>query len=370
MGDGSHSSGLPRLSGLMTTLVIDITDPQSDSTAVPASMPTITATTIGQLEQNIADLVDANQALEERLDKQGNMIHQLETQDLSRMIREIEQIQFQACNESPFRARFKDKLPSLNEKSDSASTHVGGEIMTTRTRGSQMLLKALQKSIIRDESEQLMPTGSPPPPPSGASGASGPTGTSDSAQDPPPPPPSSTTNRGDQSHSSAAPGSSKTAASTAYTAWTTTTSRLEDAAAHLSLATEDVYYHEESDLKIRDMGSDEEIVTVGIFPNCYLTENSLLSQTGDIGRVVYDWFCKKQGITELTPEHLEGQIYLGLTSPFGLEHRSRAFIGNLLHSYMSSVTPPKIGRQRNSNIGVLLQGTKHKSRKTTSKETF
>ncbi|GKF79543.1 hypothetical protein Tco_0235111, partial [Tanacetum coccineum] len=34
------------------------------------------------------------------------------------------------------------------------------------------------------------------------------------------------------------------------------------------------------------------------------------------------------------------------------------------------VTPPKIGRQRNSNIGVLLQGTKHKSRKTTSKETF
>ncbi|GJR42570.1 retrovirus-related pol polyprotein from transposon TNT 1-94 [Tanacetum coccineum] len=30
--------------------------------------------TIGQLEQNIADLVDANQALEERLDKQGNRI--------------------------------------------------------------------------------------------------------------------------------------------------------------------------------------------------------------------------------------------------------------------------------------------------------
>ncbi|GJW05745.1 putative reverse transcriptase domain-containing protein, partial [Tanacetum coccineum] len=30
---------------------------------------------------------------------------------------------------------------------------------------------------------------------------------------------------------------------------------------------------------------------------------------------------------------------------------------------------PKIGSQRNGNIGVLLQGTKHKSRKTTSKET-
>ncbi|GJR62166.1 hypothetical protein Tco_1504328 [Tanacetum coccineum] len=37
-------------------------------------------------------------------------------------------------------------------------------------------------------------------------------------------------------------------------------------------------------------------------------ENSLLSQTGDIG-VFIDWFCKKQGITELTPEHLEGPAY-------------------------------------------------------------
>ncbi|GKB75659.1 hypothetical protein Tco_0942554 [Tanacetum coccineum] len=91
---------------LMTTLVIDITEPQSNSTTVPASMPTTTTTvtetitiivpppplqpqqdistsiltqTIGQLQQNIADLVDENQALEERLDKQGNMIHQLET---------------------------------------------------------------------------------------------------------------------------------------------------------------------------------------------------------------------------------------------------------------------------------------------------
>ncbi|GJR95508.1 hypothetical protein Tco_0267682 [Tanacetum coccineum] len=37
-------------------------------------------------------------------------------------------------------------------------------------------------------------------------------------------------------------------------------------------------------------------------------ENSLLSQTVDIG-VFIDWFCKKQGITELTPKHLEGPAY-------------------------------------------------------------
>ncbi|GJZ87634.1 hypothetical protein Tco_0659244 [Tanacetum coccineum] len=100
---------------LMTTLVIDLTVSQPASTTVQASLPTSTATTsiattttlsppspqpqqgisnsiiiqrIGELERFIADQVDANQALEERLDKQGNRIHQLETQDLSRMIKE------------------------------------------------------------------------------------------------------------------------------------------------------------------------------------------------------------------------------------------------------------------------------------------
>ncbi|GKA01205.1 hypothetical protein Tco_0673870 [Tanacetum coccineum] len=77
-------------------------------------------------------LVDANQALEERLDKKGNMIHHLETQDLSRMIREqtveyidkqeidrkIEETVKEAVTTSvqyamraPLRARFKD-LPT------------------------------------------------------------------------------------------------------------------------------------------------------------------------------------------------------------------------------------------------------------------
>ncbi|GKA27111.1 hypothetical protein Tco_0713279 [Tanacetum coccineum] len=83
---------------LMTTLVIDLTVSQPASTTVQALLPTSTATTIttttttfpppppqlqqgvsnsiiiqriSELEQSIADQVDANQALEERLDKQG-----------------------------------------------------------------------------------------------------------------------------------------------------------------------------------------------------------------------------------------------------------------------------------------------------------
>ncbi|GJY62906.1 hypothetical protein Tco_0464366 [Tanacetum coccineum] len=148
---------------LMTSPIIDLTVSQPASTTVQASLPIPPATTaitttttfpspppqpqqrvsnsiiiklIGELERCIADLVDENQTLEERLDKQGNRIHQLETQDLSRMIREqtVEYIDKQEIDQkikdtvkeditasvqyamkAPLRARFKD-LPTSNIK--------------------------------------------------------------------------------------------------------------------------------------------------------------------------------------------------------------------------------------------------------------
>ncbi|GJS91837.1 hypothetical protein Tco_0774473 [Tanacetum coccineum] len=269
---------------------------------------------------------------------------------------------------APLRARFKD-LPTFDMK-EILLQRMLEENYDKGDEDHKITFEALQKSIIRDESEQFdtdkaeertkmkskqdspkTPPGSPPPPPSGASGASGPTGTFDSSQDSPPPPPSSTTNRGDQSHSSVAPGSSNTTASTTYTAWITTTSRLKPAT---SSVPEDVLMHEESDFEAQDMGSDDEDIGSRHIPKVSLNqewfqplfeegrpatperawsipssslhvpnnnwasaiassfvsppENSLLSQTGDIG-VFIDWFCKKQGIIELTPEHLEGLAY-------------------------------------------------------------
>ncbi|GJW25457.1 hypothetical protein Tco_0039268 [Tanacetum coccineum] len=364
---------------LMTTPVIDLTVSQPASTTIQASLPTSTATTaitttttlpppspqpqqgisnsiiiqrIGELERSIADQVDANQALEERLDKQGNMIHQLETQDLSRMIREqtVEYIDKQEIDRkiketvkeavtasvqyamrAPLRARFKD-LPTSDMK-EILLQRMLEENYDKGHEDHRMAYEALQKSILRDER------------------ASGPTGTSDSAQDPPLPPPSSTTNQGDQSYSSAASGSSKIVASTAYTVWTTTTSRLKPVA---SSVPEDVLMHEESDFEAQDIGSDDEDSGSRHIPKVSLNqewfkplskeerpatpepawsipssslpvpnnnwasaiassfvsppENSLLLQTGDIG-VFIDWFCKKQGITELMPENLEGPAY-------------------------------------------------------------
>ncbi|GKA57146.1 hypothetical protein Tco_0756334 [Tanacetum coccineum] len=360
---------------LMTTPVIDITDPQFDSTTVPASMPTTTTTvietttttitttvpppppqpqqdistliliqTIGQLEHNIADLVEANQALEERLDKQGNMIHQLESQDLSRLIKEqiVEFINSQEIDRkieesvkevvtalvqhamrAPLRARFKD-LPTSDMK-EILLQRMLEENYDKGHEDHKMTYEALQNT----QDSPKTPPGSPPsppppPPPSGASGASGTTRASDSAQDPLPPPPSSTTNRGD---------------------------KLKPAA---SSVPEDVLIHEESDFEAQDMGSNNEDSGSRHIPKVSLNQewfkplsekerpvtlepawsipssslpvpnnnwasalassfvpppkNSLLSQTGDI-RVFIDWFCKKQGIIELKPEHLEGPAY-------------------------------------------------------------
>ncbi|GJX64010.1 hypothetical protein Tco_0298353 [Tanacetum coccineum] len=156
---------------------------------------------MGELEEFIANLVEENQALETRLDKQGSRINKLETMDLPKMIREqtVEFIDSQEIDRK------------INES-------VKMVVIST--------VKACHDSIRRDESEDFdvdkaqeetkkkskqdspnTPPGSPPspppppPPPSGASGASGTTEASDSAQAPPPPPPSSSTHHGGQSTS-------------------------------------------------------------------------------------------------------------------------------------------------------------------------
>ncbi|GKE51439.1 hypothetical protein Tco_1486595 [Tanacetum coccineum] len=175
----------------------------------------------------------------------------------------------------------------------------------------RMAYEALQTSILRDESEQFdaneaeehkkikskqdspkTPPESPPPPPppplpSGASGSSDTTRASDSAQDPLLPPQSPTTNPDDQSPGSAAPGSSKTAATTAYTAWTTTTSTFEPSASSLP---EDDWF--------KPLSKDERPAT---------PEPAWSIPSSSLPVPIHNW--ASQGITELTPEHLEGPAY-------------------------------------------------------------
>ncbi|GJU38491.1 hypothetical protein Tco_1191448, partial [Tanacetum coccineum] len=255
---------------------------------------------MGELEEFIANLVEENQALETRLDKQGSRINKLETMDLPKMIRE-QTVEFidsqeidQKINESvkevvissvkhamraPLRARFKD-LPTSDMK-EILLQRMLEENYDKGHANHRVAYEALQDSIRRDESEDFdvdkaqeetkkkskqdspkTPPGSPPspppppPPPSGASGASGTTGASDSAQAPPPPPPSSSTHQGGQSTSTAAPSSSKTAASAEYSAWTTTDTRIKPS---ITTIPDDLYMDDETTVDEQAYSSGDEV---------------------------------------------------------------------------------------------------------------
>ncbi|GJV40501.1 hypothetical protein Tco_1418941 [Tanacetum coccineum] len=313
--------------------------------------PASSARTLSSMKNLDKDLSFTNQFLIEKLQEDEPENTNTEAKEIDRKIeesvKEVVTASVQHAIRAPLRARFKD-LPTSDMK-EILLQHMLEENYDKGHKDHKMAYEALQKSIIRDESEKFDADKAEEQ--TKKKRASGTTRASDSAQDPPPPPPSSTTNRGDKSQSSAAPGSSKITTSIEYTAWTTTTSRLKPAA---SSVPEDVLMHEESDFEAQDMGSDDEhsgsrhIPKVSLnqewfkplskkerpatpesawsipssslpVPNNNLAsalassfvpllENSLLSHTSDIG-VFIDWFCKKQGITELTLGHLEGPAY-------------------------------------------------------------
>ncbi|GKB40211.1 hypothetical protein Tco_0885153, partial [Tanacetum coccineum] len=255
---------------------------------------------MGELEEFIANLVEENQALETRLDKQGSRINKLETMDLPKMIREqtVEFIESHEIDQkieesvkevvissvkhvmrAPLRARFKD-LPTSDMK-EVLLQRMLEENYDKGHADHRVAYEALWDSIRRDESEDFdvdkaqeetkkkskqdspnTPPGSPssppppPPPPSGASGASGITGSSDSAQAPPPPPLSSSTHQGGQSISTAAPSSSKTAASAEYSAWTTTDTRIKPS---ITVIPDDLYMDDETTADEQAVSSDDEV---------------------------------------------------------------------------------------------------------------
>ncbi|GJR62803.1 retrovirus-related pol polyprotein from transposon TNT 1-94 [Tanacetum coccineum] len=203
-----------------TTIITTIPPPPQPQ---QVSSDSILLNHLGELEQHIADLVDANQALEERLDKHGSRLYRLENQDIPNQVsKAVDEIVTDAVDwamHAPLRERFRD-LPEADMKEilhnrmwESKSYQTHEDHMT--------LYEALEKSMARDNRDQLLsdlaearkkkkkrqgspktPSGSPPhpppppPPPAGPSGTSGASGASGSSQSPPPPPPPSNTQGG------------------------------------------------------------------------------------------------------------------------------------------------------------------------------
>ncbi|GJV49255.1 hypothetical protein Tco_1439467, partial [Tanacetum coccineum] len=149
-------------------LLTTITTTATTTTTLPlppqpqqGSSDSILIKRMGELEQHIADLVEENQALETRLDKQGNRIHKMETMDWPKMIREQTVYSLQG---SPYDSIRRDEVEDFDV--DKAQEE-------TKKKSKQDSPNTVSGS----------PPSPPPPPllPSGASGTSGTTEASDSA---------------------------------------------------------------------------------------------------------------------------------------------------------------------------------------------
>ncbi|GKD52026.1 hypothetical protein Tco_1281002 [Tanacetum coccineum] len=165
----------------------------------------------------------------------------------------------------------------------------------------------------------------PPPPPVGPSGTLGTSGAFGSSKVTPPPPPPST-NQSDQSQSTAAPSSSKTDASAESMAWTTTDTRLKPC---VSSIPEELHMDDDTtpDEQWKPLTEDRPAtpepawsIPLSDLPiplnnwrsslaSTYAPplEKSLLAQTSDMA-IFMDWFCKKQRITKLKQQDLEGPV--------------------------------------------------------------
>ncbi|GKC58219.1 retrovirus-related pol polyprotein from transposon TNT 1-94 [Tanacetum coccineum] len=240
----------------MTTPVIDLTTMQSDSplptsttttsiiittTEIPPTPQPQQSTTdlilvsrIGELEQHMANLIQNNLALEERLDKHGTRLYNLENLNIpykvSQAVDEIVTDAVDWAMQAPLRARFRD-LPTVDMKAILQQRMFEDDSYKAHTIHND-LYEALQKSLELDYSNQRLadleearkkrrkrrdvprtPLGSPPSP-----------------LPPPPPPPSAGVfgALAAQQQGSKAPSSSKTVASASQSmAWTTSDTRFE-----------------------------------------------------------------------------------------------------------------------------------------------
>nr|GEW68379.1 hypothetical protein [Tanacetum cinerariifolium] len=306
----------------------------------------------GELKHIMADLIQVNKDMEERLDSHGSRLYTLEQLNIPQRVRivlsEVVTNAVDWAMQAPLRNGFRD-LPEADMKeilhqsmweSDSYKSH----------EDHMQLFKALEKSMNHDHSKKLAqelaearkkrkkshespktPHGSPshqpppPPPPAGPSGASGAPKASGSAQMPPSPPPPSSTNQECPSKGSAVPSPSKTAASAEYQAWTTTDIRLRP---FISLTPADLEIDDDMALDEQAQSLDDEDIGSTHIPTMNLRQGwwkpfeeerpttlepawSIRSSdvpTSDIATFM-DWFCKRRGITKLKPQDLEGPAY-------------------------------------------------------------
>nr|GEW15490.1 hypothetical protein [Tanacetum cinerariifolium] len=242
--------------------IVSVTIQQDTSSISP-----MTTLHIGELEHIMANLIQDNNHLEERLDSHGVRLYTLENLDIpQQMSKAVDEIVINAVDwaiQAPLQNRFRD-LPEADMKEIIHQRMWDTNFYKTH-EDHMILYEALEKSINRPP---------PPPPPAVPSGNSGSPGASGSSQVPLPPP---STNQ------------------------------------------EDLQLDDDMALDAQAHSSDDEDIGNAHIPkknwasalaSTYLPppKDSLLVQTGDMAMFI-DWFCKRQGITELKPQDLKGPAF-------------------------------------------------------------
>nr|GEW99166.1 hypothetical protein [Tanacetum cinerariifolium] len=222
---------------------------------------------MGELEHIMANLIQDNKHLEERLDSHGARLYTLGNLDIPQQVsKAVDGIVTNAVDwaiQAPLRNRFRD-LPEADMKEI-----LHQRMWETNSYKSQedhmMLYEALKKSMNRDHTDKLLKDLAQARP----SGTSGSPGASRSSQVPPLPP---STNQKGQSHGLTAPSFSKTPASTEYTAWTTTDTRLRQ---FILSIPEDLHMDDDMSLDAQAQSSDDEDIR-----NAYITKVNLQQDWG------------------------------------------------------------------------------------------
>ncbi|GKA78224.1 hypothetical protein Tco_0784761 [Tanacetum coccineum] len=284
----------------------------------------------------MADLLQSNLALEERLDKHGSRLYKLENLNIPHQVNKaLDEVVTNAVDwamQALLRARFSD-LPTVNMK----------EILHQRmfednsyeSHEDEARMKKRKRRASPRTPPGSPPSHPPPPPPSaGASGAPGSSGASGSSQLPPPlPPPSTGTSRSTSQQGRRVPSSSKTTASAQQSmAWTTSDTRYESTgiAEAQKLSPSDDLMHDDSVSDEQKPLSEEERPATpepawtilpsnmsdvennwaSVLASSYEppAENSLLAKTGDM-MTFLNWYCRQINKSKLTQADLEGQAY-------------------------------------------------------------
>ncbi|GJS89158.1 hypothetical protein Tco_0771794 [Tanacetum coccineum] len=210
---------LPAITTTTTTTTTSITTLPLPPQPQQSTTDSILIKCIGELEQHMADLIQDNLALEERMDKHRSRLYKLENLDIphqvSKAVDEIITDTVDWAIQAPLRDRFRDLLEANMKE---ILHHRMWETNSYKAHDDhKKLYKALEKSMDRDHFDQHLidlaearrkkkkrhdspktPPASPPhqppppPPPAGLFRTSGASGTFGSSQLPPPPPPSPT----------------------------------------------------------------------------------------------------------------------------------------------------------------------------------